>query len=75
MYILVVTNPKAVDSIHVYSAACSLNLKNDVLAALLKLKIGNYDKFIDDIVNGLKHGNDYWIWQNDVTYCFSIICV
>lgn len=75
MNILVVTNPKAIDSIHVYSAKCSMNLKNDVLAALIKLKIRKYDKLLDDIVNEIEQGNDYWIWANDKTYCFSIICV
>ena len=75
MNILVVTNPKAIGSIHVYAAACSMNLKNDVRAAFIELKLGNYNMLIDGIVNELEQGNDYWIQQNDESYCFSIICV
>ena len=70
MKILVVTNPEAVDSIHVYSAKCSQNLRNDVLAALVELKL-RVD-LIDRITNELEHGRNYWL--NEI-YCFDLICV
>ena len=70
MKILVVTNPEAVDSIHVYSAKCSQNLRNDVLAALVELKL-RVD-LIDHITNELEHGRNYWL--NEI-YCFDLICV
>ena len=70
MKILVVTNPEAVDSIHVYSAKCSQNLRNDVLAALVELKLRT--DLVDRIVNELEHGRNYWL--NEI-YCFDLICV
>ena len=70
MKILVITNPEAVDSIHVYSAKCSQNLRNDVLAALVELKL-RVD-LIDRITNELEHGRNYWLNE---TFCFDIICV
>lgn len=75
MNILIVTNPKAAGSIHVYSAACSVNLKNDLRAALLELKLEKYNMLIDKIVDEIEQGNDYWIWHNNDSYCFSIISV
>ena len=41
-------------------------------------KEDEFNALIEDIFpNGATQTelNDYWIWQNDVTYCFSIICV
>ena len=70
MKILVVTNPEAVDSIHVYSAKCSQNLRNDVLAACVELKLRT--DLVDRIVNELEHGRNYWL--NEL-YCFDLICV
>ena len=70
MKILVVTNPEAVDSIHVYSAKCSQNLRNDVLAALVELKLRT--DLVDSITNELEHGRNYWL--NEI-YCFDLICV
>ena len=72
MKILVVTNPEAVGSIHVYTAKCSTNLKNDVFAALFELNLGNNAKLLDDIANELEHGRNYWLNE---TFCFDLICV
>lgn len=72
MKILVVTNPEAVDSIHVYSAKCSMNLKNDVYAALYALDLGSGLPVLDDIANELEHGRNYWLNE---TFCFDLICV
>lgn len=72
MNILIVTNPEAVESIHVYSAKCSLNLKNDVYAALYELNLGGGIAVLDDIVNELEHGRNYWLNE---TYCFEVIPV
>lgn len=70
MNVLVVTNPEAVDSIHVYSTKCSQNLRNDVLAACVELKLRT--DLVDRIVNELEHGRNYWL--NEI-YCFDLICV
>ena len=70
MKILVVTNPEAVNSIHVYSAKCSQNLRNAVLAACVELKLRT--DLVDRIVNELEHGRNYWL--NEV-YCFDLICI
>lgn len=70
MNVLVVTNLEAVDSIHVYSAKCSQNLRNDVLAALVELKLRT--DLVDSITNELEHGRNYWL--NEI-YCFDLICV
>lgn len=72
MNILIVTNPEAVESIHVYSAKCSLNLKNDVYAALYALDLGSGIAVLDDIVNELEHGRNYWLNE---TFCFEMIPV
>lgn len=77
MDILIVTNPEAIESIHVYSAKCSQNLRNDVRAALIELDLcdepGTYvDGVIDEITNELEHGRNYWFNE---TYCFEMIPV
>ena len=77
MNILIVTNPEAIGSIHVYSAKCSQNLRNDVIAALVELDLRvepstDVDVVIDEITNELEHGRNYWFNE---TYCFEMIPV
>ena len=77
MDILIVTNPEAIGSIHVYSAKCSQNLRNDVHAALIELDLcdehgTDVDVVIDEITNELEHGRNYWFNE---TYCFEVIPV
>ena len=77
MNILIVTNPEAIESIHVYSARCSQNLRNDVIAALVELDLRvepgeDVDVVIDEITNELEHGRNYWFNE---TYCFEMIPV
>lgn len=77
MNILVVTNPEAVESIHVYSAKCSQNLRNDVLAAFIELGLHvepgmDAGAVIDEITKELEHGRNYWF--NEI-YCFEVIPV
>lgn len=72
MKILIVTDPGANDSIHVYRAKCSLNLRNDVYAALYELDLESGLCVLDDIVKALDNECNYWLNE---TYCFEVISV